>query len=55
MDNAGPRQIENINAQEFAAKFNSKREVYRFLASEVKAYLPSYETVTIYHVSSYLS
>jgi hypothetical protein len=25
-------------------------EVYRFLASEVKAYLPSYETVTVWHL-----
>lgn len=25
-------------------------EVYRFLSSEVRAYLPSYETVTIYHL-----
>ena len=25
-------------------------EVYRFLSSEVKAYLPSYETVTVWHL-----
>ena len=25
-------------------------EVYRFLASEVKAYLPSYDTVTVWHL-----
>jgi len=25
-------------------------EVYRFLSSEVRAYLPSYETVTIWHL-----
>ena len=55
MDINRPGRLENINAQEFAAKFNSKREVYRFLASEVKAYLPSYETVSIYHVSTSLS
>jgi hypothetical protein len=25
-------------------------EVYRFLSSEVRAYLPSYETVTVWHL-----
>ena len=28
----------------------SSLEVYRFLSSEVKAYLPSYETVTVWHL-----
>ena len=28
----------------------SNVEVYRFLSSEVKAYLPSYETVTVWHL-----
>ena len=45
-----PVQMQQIPAAEFAAKFKSKREVYRFLSSEVKAYLPSYETVTIWHL-----
>jgi len=39
-----------ITAAEFAAKFNSKREVYRFLASECHCYLPGYESVTIWHL-----
>ena len=41
---------EFITSSEFAAKFQSKREVYRFLASDVKAYLPSIETTTIWHL-----
>ena len=39
-----------ISVSEFAAKFNSKREVYRFLASDVKAYLPDVHTVTAWHL-----
>ena len=39
-----------ITATEFAAKFQSKREVYRFLSSDVKAYLPNYEAVTVWHL-----
>ena len=44
-----------ITAQEFAAKFQSKTEVYRFLASEVKAYLPNIETVTIFFLKEVAS
>ena len=43
-------QLAQISQAAFAAKFQSKREVYRFLSSEVRAYLPSYETVTIWHL-----
>lgn len=34
----------------FSAKFRSKREVWNFLAIDVGAYLPPYETITIYHM-----
>lgn len=44
-----------ISAAEFAAKFQSKREVYRFLSSEVKCYLDSFEAMTIYVSKLYLS
>ena len=37
-----------VNVNEFASKFRSKREVFNFLTIDVKAYLPSYDTVTIY-------
>jgi hypothetical protein len=30
------------------AKFRTKREVYNFLILDCKAYLPAYDTVTIY-------
>jgi hypothetical protein len=49
--------MENINegngkqmilASEFASKAKSKREIYVFLSINVMAYLPEYETVTIY-------
>ena len=33
-----------LTAQEFGAKFQSKREIYRFLSTEVGIYLPTYET-----------
>ena len=37
-----------VNVREFASKYRSKREVFNFLTIDVKAYLPSYDTVTIY-------
>ena len=39
---------QQISAIEFASKYKSKREVYNFLTLEVKAYLPNYDTITIY-------
>ena len=39
-----PSALSLITSQEFGAKFQSKREVYRFLASECGIFLPSYET-----------
>ena len=43
-------QAAQVTAAEFAAKFQSKREVYRFLATEVNAYLPPFENVTVWHL-----
>ena len=51
---AQPRQIQQapqkveVSAKLFAAKFNSKREVYNFLAVDVDVYLPHFDLVTIY-------
>ena len=39
-----------ITAAAFAAKFQSKREVHRFLTSEVRAYLPDCHTMTVWHL-----
>ena len=55
MDDIMDAQINNnlqarqqISAIEFASKYKSKREVYNFLTLEVQAYLPNYDTITIY-------
>ena len=38
----------NFTTKDFAAKFKSKNEIYKFLAVDVKAYLPPRDVVTIY-------
>ena len=43
-------QLAQLTASEYAAKFQSKREVYRFLASEVHVFLPPFENVTVWHL-----
>ena len=47
--------IHRISAPTFAAKFNSKREVYMLLTVEAGAYLPAYETLTIYFLKDIIS
>ena len=37
-------RMASLTAQEFGAKFQSKREIYRFLSTECGIYLPTYET-----------
>ena len=39
-----------VPAKEIGSKMQSKREVYRFLSSEVKAYLGAFETMTVWHL-----
>ena len=48
-------QQEKVNVQSFQAKYKSKRECYNFLAVDVAAYLPAYETVTIYFLKDIIS
>ena len=48
----GPVQIQ---AQAFASKFKSKREIYLLLTVDAKAYLPPYETLTIYFLKDMIS
>jgi len=43
-------QIVKIDQKIFSAKYSTKGEVYRFLATEAMIYLPSYDTVTIWHL-----
>ena len=44
-----------VSASAFGAKFTTKPDVYRFLASEAKIYLPHYDTVTIWHLKELMS
>ena len=52
-DNQGSSLVEpkvEISAEEFGVKFRSKGEIFRFLSSDVKCYLDSYASMTIYHL-----
>ena len=40
--------LQQITAAQFGSRFKSKKEVFGFLTVELKAYLPSYHTVSIY-------
>jgi hypothetical protein len=53
MDDAQEKQ--NIVSQSFSAKFGTKGEVWRFLASEAKIYVPHYTQVTIWHLKDLAS
>ena len=46
---------QQVTAMAFASKYKSKREVYNFLAINVKAYLPHYDTITIYFLKDVVS
>ena len=39
-----------VNAKAFQAKYADKMEVYKFLTHDVGAYLPPYESVTVWHM-----
>jgi hypothetical protein len=41
-----------VLANEFSSKYSSKREVYQFLAGQVRAYLAGYDCVSIYFLRS---
>ena len=49
------RKPESVNIGLFAAKYRSKREVYRFVSYECKIFVPSLETVTMAHLSDLIS
>ena len=50
--NAEPAKV---LTKEFAAKFRTKGEVYRFLDNDVDAYLPAQDCVTIYFLKDLLT
>ena len=48
-------QMVRITAKEFQAKFSTKRECFSFLTIDCKAYLPDYNTVTIYFLKDLIA
>ena len=44
-----------VTAQAFSAKYKSKKECFNLLTVKCRAYLSSYETVTVYCKCSLLS
>ena len=53
--NQQARGKQQVTATAFAAKYKSKREIFNFLTMDVKAYLPTYETVSIYFLKDLVS
>jgi hypothetical protein len=53
MDNE--QEIHNVVSQSFSAKFGTKGEVWRFLATEAKIYVPHYTQITIWHLKDLAS
>ena len=41
-------ELKVVDVRNFNAKYRTKGEVYRFLATEAMIYLPPYQTVTIW-------
>ena len=48
-------QNHKVTSTSFAAKYRSKREIYNLLTVDVGAYLPPFETVTIYYLKDIIS
>ena len=46
--NAGV-EPEKIHSKSFSAKFGTKGEVWRFIATEARIYVPDYRTISIWH------
>jgi hypothetical protein len=44
------QESQNVVCQSFSAKFGTKGEVWRFLATEAKIYIPGYAHITIWHL-----
>ena len=53
--NQQARGKQQVTATAFAAKYKSKREIFNFLTMDVKAYLPSYDTISIYFLKDLVS
>ena len=48
--NSDSNQLVKVNPQTFAAKYKSKIEIFRFLATDCGVYLPEYNEVSIFHL-----
>lgn len=46
---------ETVISSTFSAKFATKGEIWRFLATDCTVYLPSFKTVTIWHLKDLAS
>ena len=44
-----------VSSKAFKAKYNSKKEIYNFLACDVGVYLPHSDNVTIYFLKELMS
>ena len=44
-----------VTSTEFSQRFSSKQECFRFLASEVGAYLDDYKVMSIFHLRDIIS
>ena len=51
----GQPQTERVSVKEIHAKYSTKYELYRFLASRNNVYLPHHRHVTIYFLKDILS
>ena len=49
------RRVTKVSAKAFMAKYNSKKEIYNFLACDVGVYLPHADNVTIYFLKEIMS
>ena len=52
---AQPKQLYQVSAKEFSAKYQSKRECFQFLTVTSKAYLSAHETVTTYFLKDLIN
>ena len=49
------RRTTKVSAKAFKAKYNSKKEIYNFLACDVGVYLPHADNVTIYFLKEIMA
>ena len=52
--NVEERKVD-VTSTEFSQRFSSKQECFRFLASEVGAYLDDYKVMSIFHLRDIIS